>query len=247
MEIFKKPAYLFGPFVGDLYWETYRFAPHALYLKKENPQTKLIVFTRQERFDLYGAYADILVPLKLSKVDEDIQIGFTSKYVDDAYYQILGQYIHKKYSNNYNIINHLYPNISAFFYKVKWQFPKDKMIFNFQPRRKNKLIVHKYLGNLQDIILTDCEDDYSDILKGYNIININDFKTTIINDPECSFIGCMIELIKRSSLILSDINSYLSKLSLLLRTRVILTNDKVDHDYISLINPFKVKYFLINK
>ena len=58
-------AVLFGPFLGELSWEFYRFAPYAIYLKKRNPDIKLIVLTRKERFDLYGKHADILIPLRI--------------------------------------------------------------------------------------------------------------------------------------------------------------------------------------
>ena len=58
-------AFLFGPFVGELCWEFFRFAPYAIHLKKNNPNSRLIVLTRPSRFDLYGQYADILVPLRL--------------------------------------------------------------------------------------------------------------------------------------------------------------------------------------
>jgi len=58
----KKPkAFLFGPFLGELSWEFYRFAPYAIYLKKHNPDVNIIVLTRKERFDLYGIYADIII------------------------------------------------------------------------------------------------------------------------------------------------------------------------------------------
>jgi len=61
----KQPVYLFGPFVGELEWEFFRFAPFAIHKKKENPTIPMIVFTRSSRFDLYGSYADILVPLRI--------------------------------------------------------------------------------------------------------------------------------------------------------------------------------------
>ncbi len=61
----KLNAYLAGPFVGELIWEFFRFAPYIIHLKKAIPKTKIIVFTRSSRFDLYGQYVDILVPLNI--------------------------------------------------------------------------------------------------------------------------------------------------------------------------------------
>ena len=61
----KEKAYLFGPFVGSIDWEFYRFAPLAIYLKTIDPDTKIIVLTRSSRFDLYGLHANFLVNLKI--------------------------------------------------------------------------------------------------------------------------------------------------------------------------------------
>ena len=36
----KRSAILVGPFVGELEWEMYRFAPYLIHLKKENPKYK---------------------------------------------------------------------------------------------------------------------------------------------------------------------------------------------------------------
>ena len=60
----KKSIALFGPFIGSLSWEFYRFAPLMIFLKRLYPDKKIAVLTRPERFDLYGQYADYLIPLK---------------------------------------------------------------------------------------------------------------------------------------------------------------------------------------
>ena len=66
-------AVLFGPFVGELYWEAGRFAPMLPYYReqyKNKKNVKFIVLTREDRFDLYGKYADILVPLRVPGDEE---------------------------------------------------------------------------------------------------------------------------------------------------------------------------------
>jgi hypothetical protein len=72
----KKKAYLFGPFFGEASWEYFRFAPYAIHLKKRNPKISFIVFTRPSRFDFYGQYADILIPLKIEKDNLYTQAAF---------------------------------------------------------------------------------------------------------------------------------------------------------------------------
>ena len=65
----KKLAVLMGPFVGELYWEGGRFAPMLPHMIQSEYKFKkditYIILTRKERFDLYGKFADILVPLKI--------------------------------------------------------------------------------------------------------------------------------------------------------------------------------------
>ena len=59
-------AILMGPFVGELYWEAGRFAPMLPKMYQHDRKNKIqhpkyIILTRQDRFDLYGKFADILV------------------------------------------------------------------------------------------------------------------------------------------------------------------------------------------
>ena len=72
-----KSAMLFGPFIGSLSWELYYFVPYMIYMKKHNPAYETIVYTRSERFDLYGTYGDILVPLRIKNDRNCIQHRFT--------------------------------------------------------------------------------------------------------------------------------------------------------------------------
>ena len=88
-------AYLVGPFVGELIWEFFRFAPYIIHLKKNRPKTKIIVFTRDSRFDLYGQYADILVPLNIPNDLPEKHSYFTIQGLDsDKYVHISVLNIH---------------------------------------------------------------------------------------------------------------------------------------------------------
>jgi hypothetical protein len=61
-------AVLLGPCVGEFFWELFRFAPLLPYYRTKiyNKQDiKFIVLTREERFDLYGKLANILIPLNI--------------------------------------------------------------------------------------------------------------------------------------------------------------------------------------
>ena len=110
----KQNAILMGPFVGELYWECGRFAPMLPKLKKiyKNKDIDYIVLTREERFDLYGKYADILVPLRIpGDYKERIPECFRLKGLKLPGYEELAQQFKNKYKNRYKIIKHVYPNI----------------------------------------------------------------------------------------------------------------------------------------
>ena len=148
----KPYAVLFGPFVGELYWEAGRFAPMLPYYRgqyKNKKNVKFIVLTREERFDLYGKYADILVPLRIpgdykeKKMPECFRLqGF--KY---TFYEEIAQDFKKKYGKKYKILKHIYPNVKKPQFQQKNQFPRKEMIFKFSPRQKNYELVDRYLPN----------------------------------------------------------------------------------------------------
>lgn len=145
----KKDAVLLGPFVGELYWEIARFTPLLPYMKNKefkNRDITYIILTRKERFDLYGKYADILVPLN---IEGDYQNKFPNcfrlnNFSGRSYQKIINRF-NLKYKEQYNIIKHIYPNLTGNKFMNKNQFPKNKMIYNYQPRKENYHIVEEYL------------------------------------------------------------------------------------------------------
>lgn len=153
----KEKAVLFGPFVGELYWEIGRFAPmlpHMVLNKYKNENLKYIVLTRRDRFDIYGRFADILVPL-------DIPGDYTVRKpecfrligLDNNDYQNIAKSFHDQYSNRFEIVQHVYPTITKPAYLNKNQFHKHLLTYMYKPRQENYDLVDKYIPNDKPIVL----------------------------------------------------------------------------------------------
>jgi hypothetical protein len=153
----KKPdAILMGPFVGELYWECGRFAPMLPRLRKIHKKKDItyIVLTREDRFDLYGKYADILVPLRVPgdytcKTPECFRLQGLKLHG----YEDLAKEFKTKYSKRFNIINHVYPNIKKPHYQNKNQYRKDKYLYKFAPRNMNYELVNNYLPKDKPLVV----------------------------------------------------------------------------------------------
>jgi len=234
----KSKAFLFGPFIGELCWEFFRFAPYAIHLKKNNPGSRLIVLTRPSRFDLYGQYADILLPLRL-KNDADLERNAfkLDSYKEENYYTIV-KYFKDKFKKRFNIVSHSYPDIRLWRYKVKWQFPRDKMDYDFLPMNENKdlaqRLMYQYVG-IVDSLATDKKIEREDIIDMTDLMcRITNFTT---NNP--TTLGCLIECIKLAEFVVGDIRYDISHLSLLLGTSLIHVEPSIKEDFIKLLNPLK--------
>lgn len=145
----KPNAVLMGPFVGELYWEGGRFAPMLPYMRKhqfKGKDYKYIILTREERFDLYGKHADILVPLRIEG-DYINKHGecFRLQNFSEKEYDSLAVRFKNKYAQNYNIIKHIYPNIRKPHYLNKNQYNPNLFLYNYAPRQKNYDLVDEYL------------------------------------------------------------------------------------------------------
>lgn len=232
----KDKAFLFGPFFGELSWEYFRFAPYAIYLKKNNPDVKVIVLTRPERFDLYGRYSDILVPLKIG--DSCKQRAFGLVGFNTSYANQLSQAFEMQYKKEYSI-ERFCPDFSSIRYNLKWQFPRSCMDYDFIPRKKHsKVVSHVVKG--EKIVLVDEGYDFSS--EEYNIIKIEKYLQSVmcyIDNKRITYIGCLIELIKRSLFVVSNLKSDVGRLSILLKKPLIYLNREMSYDSISLLNPYK--------
>jgi len=145
----KPKAILFGPFLGELFWEAFRFSSMLAYYKfKEYKDQDItyIVLTREERFDLYGRNANILVPLRISGdyVNKFPECFRLINYPEEQY-KLLAKKFRDKYEKEYTIIKHIYPDISKPLFVNKNQYPSDKMIHVYTPRFENYKLVEQYL------------------------------------------------------------------------------------------------------
>ena len=190
----KGEAYLFGPFVGELAWEFFRFAPYAIHLKKENPNVKIIVLTRQERFDLYGKYSDILVPLRITDDKTYTQSAFGLLGYDINYYETISKFFAEKYNKEYEIIGHFYPNIKPWQRKIKWQFPRIKMDYDFNVRNTNNEIVDSIVGKVQarldqSVVEGYLTNDPAPVASAPRVTEISDIDKSNRLLPNVSFTG----------------------------------------------------------
>jgi len=233
----KAKAFLFGPFMGELCWEFFRFAPYAIWLKRRNPGSRLIVLTRPSRFDLYGQYADILIPLRLKNDDVLERDAFKLVGYKEENYHTIVKYFKEKFKKRYSIMAHKYPDIRLWRYKVKWQFPRDQMDYEFAPREKNVELAKRALG--RHIGIVDNLSTKKNIQR-YDIIDSVDLFariTNICDGEDATSLGCMMECIKLCNFVIGDVRYDNSHLALLLGTPLIHVGKDVKEDYIKLLNP----------
>jgi len=153
----KEDAVLMGPVVAEFFWELFRFAPLLpCYRRKQykNRKVKYIILTREERFDLYGKMANILVPLQ---IPNDYKTWWPNCYTltgmkRDQYLEIANIF-KKKYSKRYNILEHVYPDIKKAVYCNKNQYPKKKMLYEWHPRERNQELVEEYLPKDKPLVI----------------------------------------------------------------------------------------------
>lgn len=245
----EKNGFLFGPFVGSLEWELYRFAPYAIYLKKQTPSIKLVVLTRSSRLDLYGQYADVLVPLDIVGDDEPKQDCFKLESLSLVNYKEIRSRFRKSYGKKYVVKKHFYPDIEGFRYRLKWQFPRYQMSYDFQPRQSNKNLISRMFPkptifvDLYWLENSNRKKEVLESLSGYDFINYEDFKEKVTPqlDNKTSVLGCVITLLKRSKLTIGNLNSPISHLSILLSTPLVSFSDYLSEDAVSLLNPLKTR------
>ena len=241
----KERAILVGPFVGELCWEFFRFAPYAIHLKKKSRRTKLIVLTRESRFDLYGQYTDIFVPLRL-KFDNELkrECFKLNGYAEENYYAV-SKYFREKFKKKYNIIKHIYPDVRLWRYKVKWQFPRQYMNYNFKPREKNFDIARRSMESNYSILDISATKER---IEKEGVIDSGALTCRITNfcGRESSTLGCFIESIRLCKYIIGNIKSDISHLSLLLGIPLIHVGDPLSDDFVKILNPLETPIIFSN-
>jgi hypothetical protein len=135
--------------VGEMYWEAARFSPLLPYLrfkKYRKKKFKYIILTREDRFDLYGKNADILVPLRIEGMDTEFlpNCWRLDKFPVEKYIG-LTQSFKQKYEKRFRIIQHIYPDVIKGNFCNKYQFSPNEMIYKFYPRDDNYKLIKEYV------------------------------------------------------------------------------------------------------
>lgn len=231
-----KTANLFGPFVGELKWEFFRFAPYAIFLKKRRLSRNLIVLTRSSRFDLYGQYADVFVPLNLKEDKGEDRFGLWS--LDHIRYKALANMFYDKYSTRYRIVHHFYPDIRGIYRRIKWQFPRKDMDYDFLPRPENTKLVDRLLGDKKDFALYDLPD-YEPNEESLSTTAFVPVLATRVDNINTTVVGSMIEVIRRAEVVIGNLDHIFTRLALLLEKPVILVGEEREEDIVNLFNPLR--------
>jgi hypothetical protein len=114
----------------------------------KNKKVKYIILTREDRFDLYGKNADILLPL-------NIEGDYKTKFPDcfrlvgfspDRYSKLVSKF-YNQYKGQYNILRHVYPKVTKPAFQNKYQFHKSKLKYDYVPRQENYDLVNLYIPN----------------------------------------------------------------------------------------------------
>jgi len=227
-------------------------------MKKIYPKIKIAILTRPDRFDLYGQYADFLVPLKIGNDSVKNQIGFKLKGFKISEYNKLSSQFRHMYNKRFKIVDHYYPDITDYRYKIRWQFSRSKMNYDFKSRHKNVEIIKNTLSKKPFILITAPYNTnfmktlLSCIIKNklnkkYLFLTCGEcgsiFKNIdILHNKDTSKIGYLIEIIKRSRLVIGP-KSDLIHLSLLLKCPVISWGSTMKID---MINPLKTRVIIYN-
>ena len=237
MKIKKNKYILYGPFIGEFLWELYYFIPHFIYDRKKRPKDGFIVITREENFDLYGVYADVLCKLNLQGDSDFKKEHFTIHGLPaDTYDKICDDYI-KALNKKYNIVETKNPKVHAWYNDIKWQFPRSETDYNFIPRKENRLIVNGCLRVNDQVIFNETEASYL----GYRNIRKEHIDALIEKDKNVTFYGLIVEFLKVCKFYIGPFDSNICRLALLLGVPVITNDINVNPLELKLINPLDVE------
>jgi len=144
--------------LGELWWEFANFAPHIIWKRmiqyKDRSDIEFISMTRPDRFDIYGLYSNIFVPLKIDGDGLRYRAnGFRLDGFSEGMYNLLVTYFKEQYTNRYSTIELVYPKISGKTYVNRHQFPLDEMLFSYLPRSENLKIAEESLPEDKKIVV----------------------------------------------------------------------------------------------
>lgn len=144
--------------LGELWWEFANFAPHVIWRRmvqyKDRSDVEFVTMTRPDRFDIYGLYSNIFVPLRIDGDGTTYRAnGFRLDGLSEEKYRMLAAYFADQYSRRYSGIELVYPSVSGRSHINRHQFPKDMMMFSYLPRSENKNLVNGYFSIDKKIVV----------------------------------------------------------------------------------------------
>jgi hypothetical protein len=143
--------------VGEMFWEFGRFVPHFIWKRldqyKGRKNIDFIVLTKPENFDMYGNYANILVPFRLNNSLYKPNCFRLDNMTNVEYLSIIDLF-KKQFQDRYNILEVVYPNIVGKNYMNKKQYLETQKNYNYSPRGSNKEIINSYLSKKQTVTLS---------------------------------------------------------------------------------------------
>lgn len=146
-----------GPVLGELWWELGRFAPYIIFKRlkeyKKRNDIDFIILTREDRFDIYGKHASILVPFRLKNENNYKPNCFRLDGITEEEYLAIIKIFQNQFKNRYNILETIYPKISKNEYLNRNQFSRNKCVYDFKPREENSKILSKYLCEKPLVVL----------------------------------------------------------------------------------------------
>ena len=138
---------LVGPCVGELFWEFGRFVPYVKYRiekeKEKNPNIKIIVQTRRDRFDLYG-FADRFIPI-VDKYDNLPGNCFRALGMTKNDYEKITNQFRDLFNESYKIIDHIYPVWEP--HCKRNVYSENEKIYSYETRKSNKKELMNFLGD----------------------------------------------------------------------------------------------------
>ena len=228
-----KKSIVYGPFIGEFLWELYYFVPHFIYKRKRNNTHKHIVITRDDRFDLYGTYADVLCPMRFGNDDQLKKDKFSIENLNEYSFDKIKEEYLKQLSKKYEIEKVVFPKIRGWYKEIKWQFPRDETDYEFHPRKENRLYVNACLKIDDELIFNETDELFSN----YRNIRIDHIKQLMEKDNKLSYYGLIIEFLKHCHFYIGPFESEISRIAMLLGVPVITEEIDMDHCDIKTIDP----------
>jgi len=129
---------VFGPFIGELGWELFRWAGYIRWVKQQYPEKDVVVATRSDRVDLYRGSVNEIYTFDI--------LGDYSKYKPNCY--ALNAYPASERNRLIDRIKEMYPNhtlIPPPDTGSKNFFKNEQMVYNFAPHKDNKIVIDSCL------------------------------------------------------------------------------------------------------